>query len=223
VVAALSLFLTGNAFADQYRGEDVIRCDSPASPYRVDFTTMTGASADGDHFKLEWRGTVLRMDTDHPHAAAYWIGTDVRTGKGEIGLPNTSFTDPVECRDDRGLIPNAHFKPPDPAQAQAENQPPPQAAKAVSTKLSAAQKGKAQASFKRAFELFQAGELEAAIVGFKQGLAIDPGDGRANYYLGECYARQNQDDLARVRYQRAIDLAPGSKEAFLAQARLDKE
>jgi Flp pilus assembly protein TadD len=70
--------------------------------------------------------------------------------------------------------------------------------------------------------LFQSGEFDAAIAGFKEGLAIDPANGIANYCLGKCYARQDQDDLARVRYQRAVDLAPGTKEALLAKARLAK-
>ena len=218
----LCVLLSSNAFADQYKGEDIIRCSAGQSPYQVDFTTMTGVSKDGDHLKLQWRGPILRMDTEGS-AVAYWTTIDVRTGTGELGLASTSFKDPTSCRDDNGLIPNARFTPPDPAQARAEDQPPVKEAKAISAKVSAAQKAKAQASFKQAFELFQAGEFEAAIVGFKEGLAIDPADGRANYYLGECYARQQQDDLARIRYQRAVDLAPGSKEAFLAQARLKKQ
>ena len=153
----------------------------------------------------------------------YWITTDVTTGKGELGLPNEKIKVPASCRDDNGLIPNAHFKLPDPAQAQAENRPPVQEAKAISAKLSAAQKSKAQASFKQAFELFQSGQFDAAVIGFKAGLAIDPANGIANYYLGECYTRQGDDDLARIRYQRAVDLAPGTKEAFQAQARLAKQ
>jgi Flp pilus assembly protein TadD len=114
-------------------------------------------------------------------------------------------------------------QPIDPVQARIElTQPTPQEAKAISAKLSAAQKSKAQASFKQAFELFQAGQFDAAILGFEQGLAIDPGDGRANYYLGECLDRQDQDALAKLRYQRAVYLAPGTKEALLAQAWLAK-
>jgi TolA-binding protein len=164
----------------------------------------------------------LRIDTDGPVTVAYWTTIDVTTGTGKLGLPNTAAYDSESCRDDKGLIPNAHFKLPDPAEAQAENRPTPKEAKAISAKLSAAQKSGAQARFKQAFELFQSGQFDAAVIGFKEGLAIDPANGIANYYLGECYTRQGDDDLARVRYQRAVDLAPGTKEAFEAQAWLAK-
>jgi tetratricopeptide (TPR) repeat protein len=230
---ALCVLLSSNAFADQYKGPDLIRCDFPDSPFQMDFTTMTSVSSHGDHVKLHWNGAILEIVSEEaliPTTAAgnvaYRLSIDVTTGGLDVGLANSVEKakpgSSGSCRDDKGLIPNAHFKPPDPAQAQAENQPPLPAAKAISAKLSAAQKTKAQTSFKQAFELFQGGEFDAAIAGFKEGLAIDPGSGLANYYLGECYARQQQDDLARIRYQRAVDLAPGTKEALLAKARLAK-
>lgn len=226
--AGFVVFLSSNAFADQYArytGADVIRCAWPSGPesYQVNFTTMTGVAANGDLLKLHWYSFILgiiRVSTEGS------VSINITTGASDydsFGHSINANPRAGSCRDDRGLMPDLQFKPFDPAQAQAENQPAIQDAKAISAKLSAAQKSKAQASFKQAFELFQSGEFDAAVIGFKEGLAIDPANGLANYYLGECYARQDNDDLARIRYQRTVDLAPGTKEALLAQARLKKQ
>ena len=234
-VAGFFFALCSSAFADpyaRYKGSDVIHC-SGEEPYQVDFSKMTGQELlDGGvmlRLTLQWYGSKLQITRADSFGGSFGGATiEITTGAGASShFSERVETNPVlfdaSCHDDAGLIPNAHFKLFDPAEGQAANQPPPPEAKAISAKLSAAQKSKAQASFKQAFELFQAGEFEAAIVGFKEGLAIDPADGRANYYLGECYAKNEQDDLARIRYRRAVDLAPGSKEAFLAQARLKKQ
>ncbi len=95
-------------------------------------------------------------------------------------------------------------------------------AKRASSKLSAQQRGQAQGMFKQAFEMFQAGEFAAAIARFKQGLAIDPANGVAHFYLGEALARAGGADIARREYKRTIDFAPQSKEALIAQSKLGR-
>ncbi|MBI3013562.1 MAG: tetratricopeptide repeat protein [Candidatus Tectomicrobia bacterium] len=91
-----------------------------------------------------------------------------------------------------------------------------------SQNLSASARDGATKLFNQAFELFKAGEFDAAVRGFTQGLEIDPANGVAHFYLAETYARQNKTALARTHYQRTVDFAPDSKEALLAQSRLKK-
>jgi hypothetical protein len=95
-------------------------------------------------------------------------------------------------------------------------------ARAKSRGLSPQDKARAQALFKQAFELFQAGEFEAAVRQFDQGLAIDPANGAAHFYLAETYERQQKTARALEHYRRTIDLAPGSKEAAIAETRMGK-
>lgn len=93
-------------------------------------------------------------------------------------------------------------------------------AKAQSAKLAPAKRAEAQAAFKQAFELFQSGEFATAARLFENGLAIDPGNAVASYYLGETYVRLGDKDRAAVYYQRAADIAPNTKEGALAVTRL---
>ena len=93
-------------------------------------------------------------------------------------------------------------------------------AKALSAKLAPAKRAAAQAAFKQAFDLFQSGEFATAARLFENGLAIDPGNAVASYYLGETYARTGDKDRAVVYYRRAADIAPNTKEGALAQTRL---
>ena len=93
-------------------------------------------------------------------------------------------------------------------------------AKTASGKLAPAKRAEAQGIFKQAFELFQAGEFATAARLFESGLAIDPGNGPANYYLGETYARLGNKERAALYYTRAAAIAPTTKEGALASTRL---
>jgi hypothetical protein len=93
-------------------------------------------------------------------------------------------------------------------------------AKATSAKLAPAKHAEAQGIFKQAFDLFQAGEFASAVKLFDAGLAIDPGNAPANYFLGESYTRMGDKDRAAVAYTRAAIIAPTSKEGALASTRL---
>jgi hypothetical protein len=93
-------------------------------------------------------------------------------------------------------------------------------AKATSAKLAPAKRAEAQGIFKQAFDLFQSGEFASAARLFETGLAIDPGNPPANYYLGETYARMGDKDRAAVAYTRAAAIAPNTKEGSLATTRL---
>ena len=93
-------------------------------------------------------------------------------------------------------------------------------AKAQSAKLAPAKRAEAQAAFKQAFDLFQSGEFATAARLFENGLAIDPGNAVASYYLGETYVRLGDKDRAAVYYLRAADIAPNTKEGALAVTRL---
>lgn len=94
------------------------------------------------------------------------------------------------------------------------------AAKAQSAKLSPTKKAEAQGIFKQAFDLFQSGEFDAAVKLFDSGLAIDPGNAPANYYLGETYARLKDNGKAALYYTRTVAIAPNTKEGALAATRL---
>lgn len=89
-----------------------------------------------------------------------------------------------------------------------------------SAALSEGERARAQNYFLQAFEFFKAGEFDAAVRRFAQGLEIDPANAVAHYYLAETYARLKNNTLARTHYQRTIDFAPDSKEAVLAQTRM---
>jgi hypothetical protein len=93
-------------------------------------------------------------------------------------------------------------------------------ASARSAKLSPAKRTEAQQIFKQAFELFRASEFDAAARLFENGLAIDPGNAPAQYYLGETYARAGKKDRALAHYELAAGIAPNSKEGALAATRL---
>lgn len=94
------------------------------------------------------------------------------------------------------------------------------AVRARSASLAAPDRARAQTFLKQGFELFQAGEFEAAILRFRRGLEIDPANGLGHFYLAETYARQDNKKLAREHYQKTVDFAPDSKEAAIAEARL---
>ena len=72
-------------------------------------------------------------------------------------------------------------------------------AKAVSEKLTAAQRNDVKERFATAFNLLKADELQAAKIGFERALAIDPANALGHFYLAELLARLN-DPAARVHY-----------------------
>jgi len=82
--------------------------------------------------------------------------------------------------------------------------------------LSPADRERAVAVFDQAFALYQAGEFDAAGIGFERGLRIDPGNGKANFYLGDILARLGDVDRARARYERATFFDADSAEGLKA-------
>lgn len=214
----------------KFSGLVVLRCNPLYSPlpareevFSLDFSTMKANhqwNTQSDALVLQWvgDGPVIKVDSIH--------GYD----HYEVNLETAIVTDNHDpahfsypCHDDGGLIPAPEYTDAGKAQIEAEARPSVGDAKAAGKKLTPAQKAQAQAKFAQAFDLFKAGDFDAAILGFKQGLDIDPSSGLANFYLGESYARTNKDYLAKIRWQRTIDLAPGSKEALQAQVRLTKQ
>ncbi len=74
--------------------------------------------------------------------------------------------------------------------------------------------------FAGAFEAFRAGELKAAQAAFERGLAQDPANGVARYWLAETFMRLNDTRAAREQYQLAAALNPHAPEGQKAQAAL---
>jgi formylglycine-generating enzyme required for sulfatase activity len=107
-----------------------------------------------------------------------------------------------------------------PAHADAAAEAP--ALKAKSAALKPAERDRAQAFFKQAFELFQGGAFEAARNRFRQGLEIDPGNALAHYYLAETLMRLKNAGEARRHYELTVALEPAIKEAALAEVALQK-
>ncbi len=92
--------------------------------------------------------------------------------------------------------------------------------RARSQRLTAAQRAQAQTLFNSAFEVWRAGDLNAAEIGFRQGLEIDPANGAANFYMGDILRRRGANQTAAVFMARAAALAPQSAEGLRAQAAL---
>jgi tetratricopeptide (TPR) repeat protein len=88
--------------------------------------------------------------------------------------------------------------------------------------LTSAERERAIRVFSEAFSLFQAGEFEAAKLGFERGLALDPGNGDANYYLGEILARRGDDESALARYRRSVFFDPDSAAGLKAEVAATK-
>ncbi len=91
---------------------------------------------------------------------------------------------------------------------------------ATSAALSQAARDEAASFFKVAFDLYQGGEFDAAVATFTRGLKIDPANALANFYLAESYRAAKKAKEARPYYENAVAFAPGTKEAFIAEARL---
>lgn len=92
--------------------------------------------------------------------------------------------------------------------------------RALSQRLTAAQRAQAQTLFNSAFEVWRAGDLNAAEIGFRQGLEIDPANGAANFYMGDILRRRGANQDAAAFMARAAALAPQSAEGLRAQAAL---
>ena len=91
-----------------------------------------------------------------------------------------------------------------------------------SAQLSPQELARATRLMEQAFALWQSKNFEAAKLGFERGLAIHPGNGPGNFYLGSMLESQGDQDGAYVRYQRAVFFDPDSEEGLKAQVALTK-
>jgi hypothetical protein len=94
--------------------------------------------------------------------------------------------------------------------------------RAVSRRLSDADRARAQKLFADGFALGQKADLDRARTGFEEGLAIDPANAPANYFLGYILLQQHEADAARTRFARTVYFAPKSREGVAAKAALAK-
>jgi tetratricopeptide (TPR) repeat protein len=77
-----------------------------------------------------------------------------------------------------------------------------------------------RALFFDAFELLRAGKAQEAVGKFEQGLAQDPQNATARFYLGEAYRALGDDAKARTQYQASLEAEADSAVAGEAKARL---
>jgi len=91
---------------------------------------------------------------------------------------------------------------------------------AKSNALTPEQSAQAQKLFQQSFELLRSGEFQGAQRGFESGLAIDPANKTANFYLAETLLREGDAARARAFYNRVIALDPTSAEAVKANTAL---
>ena len=89
-----------------------------------------------------------------------------------------------------------------------------------SKRLSPAQRMEALNYFKNGFDLWKAGDFQSAELAFRRGLDIDPANGMANFYYGDCLQRRGDNTGAREYYNRAVALGQGSAEALKAEVAL---
>jgi hypothetical protein len=92
--------------------------------------------------------------------------------------------------------------------------------RAKSDALTAEQRDQARKLFETAFGLLQSGDVQAATLGFERGLAIDPANVIANFYMAEALVLLGDNTRARVFYSRVIAFDSSSAEALKAQAAL---
>jgi hypothetical protein len=78
----------------------------------------------------------------------------------------------------------------------------------------------AQKLFETAFGLLQSGDVQAAKLGFERGLAIDPANVIANFYMAEALVRLGENTRARSFYSKVIAFDPDSADALRAQTAL---
>jgi tetratricopeptide (TPR) repeat protein len=95
-------------------------------------------------------------------------------------------------------------------------------AHAAAATLTPAQRNQARSLFATAFDLGGGGNFDAAKIAFERGLAIDPSNGAAEYYLAETLVKMTQVKEALPHYAAAMGLAPNAKEGIEAEAALRK-
>ena len=92
--------------------------------------------------------------------------------------------------------------------------------RAKSNALTPEQREQARNLFEAAFGLLQSDDVQLAKAGFELGLAIDPANVIANFYLAETLVRLGENLRARTFYSKVIALDPGSADALKAQTAL---
>lgn len=92
--------------------------------------------------------------------------------------------------------------------------------RAQSARVAPAQRDEARTLFANAFTIWQAGDFNAAAIGFERGLDIDPANAPANFYYADILNRQGNQASAREHYQRASALGGSSAEGMRAEAAL---
>ena len=95
-------------------------------------------------------------------------------------------------------------------------------AQAAAATLTPARRNEARSLFATAFDLGDSGNLDAAKIAFERGLAIDPSNGAAEYYLAQTLVKMTQVREALPHYATALGLAPNAKEGIEAEAALRK-
>jgi hypothetical protein len=95
-------------------------------------------------------------------------------------------------------------------------------ANAAAATLAPARRSEARTLFATAFDFAGGGKLDAAKIAFERGLAIDPSDGRAEYYLADTLVKMKQGNDALPHYATAMGLAPNAKQGIEAEAALRK-
>lgn len=96
-------------------------------------------------------------------------------------------------------------------------------AQSHSATLTAGERREALAIFATGFGLWQSGDMGAAEQAFRQGLAIDPANAPANFYLGDILSRGGIHDEARSYFELASGLGGSSPQVFQARAALQAD
>jgi formylglycine-generating enzyme required for sulfatase activity len=91
---------------------------------------------------------------------------------------------------------------------------------ARSAAASPADKQAAVQAFHAGFTLWQSGDFASAEAAFKQGLDLDPTNGMANFYYGDCLQRRGDNADAGEYMARAVFFGGQSTEAFKARTAL---
>jgi len=90
-------------------------------------------------------------------------------------------------------------------------------AQAKSAALQPKDREAVKALFSSAFQLWKSGNFKAARLGFEDGLARDPANGMAHFYLAETLVRLNDRRAARAHYEMAAALVPTTQEGLKAR------
>jgi tetratricopeptide (TPR) repeat protein len=95
-------------------------------------------------------------------------------------------------------------------------------ANAAAATLTTARRNEARSLFFTAFDFAGAGNLDSAKIAFERGLAIEPTNEMAEYYLADTLVKMKQVNDALPHYATALGLAPNSKQGIEAEAALRK-